>query len=64
MSICPFHLAIPVNTLEEARGFYVDLLGSVEEEKVDNALNHLREITDFLEILGCYPRDEKHKKTD
>ena len=44
--------------------FYVDLLGSVEEEKVDNALNHLREITDFLEILGCYPRDEKHKKTD
>ena len=30
MSICPFHLAIPVNNLEEARGFYVDLLGCSE----------------------------------
>jgi prephenate dehydratase len=35
--------------------FYVDLLGSVEEEKVESALNHLREIAEFLEVLGCYP---------
>jgi prephenate dehydratase len=38
--------------------FYVDFLGSLEEERVVNALNHLREITDFVEVLGCYPRDE------
>ena len=42
--------------------FYVDFLGSVNEERVENALNHLREITGFLEVLGCYPRDAKHER--
>ena len=42
--------------------FYVDFLGSVNEERVENALNHLREITDFLEVLGCYPRDTRHER--
>jgi prephenate dehydratase len=23
---------------------------------VQNALNHLRELADFLRILGCYPK--------
>ncbi len=41
---------------------YVDFLGNVKEERVENALNHLREITDFLEVLGCYPRDARHEK--
>lgn len=27
MSLCPFHLAFPVDDLEAARGFYVDVLG-------------------------------------
>jgi prephenate dehydratase len=36
--------------------FYVDFLGSVEEEACRNALRHLEEVTDFLRILGCYPR--------
>lgn len=36
--------------------FYVDLIGRIDEEKVKNALNHLRELADFLKILGCYPR--------
>lgn len=44
--------------------FYVDLLGSVDEVKVQQALDHLREIADFLEVLGCYPRDKKNKKTN
>ena len=35
--------------------FYIDFLGNLEEARVKNALNHLAEITDFLEILGCYP---------
>ena len=42
--------------------FYVDFLGSVNEERVENALNHLREIADFLEVLGCYPRDARHEE--
>ncbi|UCF35948.1 MAG: prephenate dehydratase [Acidobacteriota bacterium] len=37
--------------------FYVDFLGSIEDESVQNALNHLQEITDVFEVLGCYPRD-------
>lgn len=35
--------------------FYIDFLGNLEEARVKNALNHLGEITEFLEILGCYP---------
>lgn len=42
--------------------FYLDFLGSIEEQRVENALNHLREITEFLEVLGCYPRDESVEK--
>ena len=42
--------------------FYVDFLGNTKEERVENALNHLREIADFLEVLGCYPRDARHEK--
>lgn len=36
--------------------FYVDFLGRIDDEKVANALNHLRELADFLRVLGCYPR--------
>src|SRR5690606_17172473 len=42
--------------------FYLDFLGSTKEPRVKNALNHLREITEFLEIMGCYPRDESVEK--
>jgi prephenate dehydratase len=35
--------------------FYVDFLGNLGELRVKNALNHLAEITEFLEVLGCYP---------
>jgi prephenate dehydratase len=34
--------------------FYLDLLGRPEEEAVRNALRHLREIADFLRVLGTY----------
>lgn len=34
--------------------FYVDFLGSVEDEKVKRALGHLQEIADLLRVLGCY----------
>ena len=39
--------------------FYLDFLGDVRQEKTQNALNHLKEITEFLEVLGCYPRDPR-----
>jgi len=38
--------------------FYLDFLGSLKDRKVQNALNHLQEIADEFEVLGCYPRDE------
>lgn len=34
--------------------FYVDFLGSVEEERVRRALGHLEELADLLRVLGCY----------
>lgn len=36
--------------------FFVDFLGSTEDEPVINALNHLTEIAHFVTVLGCYPR--------
>ncbi|HOK46781.1 MAG TPA: prephenate dehydratase domain-containing protein, partial [Bryobacteraceae bacterium] len=36
--------------------FYVDFMGRVDEERVRNALGHLRELADFMRVLGCYPK--------
>jgi prephenate dehydratase len=36
--------------------FYLDFLGRVDSPNAQNALNHLREIADFLRVLGCYPK--------
>ncbi|NJN93361.1 MAG: prephenate dehydratase [Anaerolineales bacterium] len=36
--------------------FYIDFLASQDEERGRNALNHLREITSYLKVLGSYPR--------
>ncbi|NPV75880.1 MAG: prephenate dehydratase [Anaerolineae bacterium] len=36
--------------------FYIDLAGSVFEEKVQRALANLEEYTTFLRVLGSYPR--------
>lgn len=36
--------------------FYVDFMGRVDEERVRNALGHLRELADFIRVLGCYPK--------
>ncbi len=35
--------------------FYIDFVGNVQETRVRNALSHLEEITEFIEVLGCYP---------
>jgi prephenate dehydratase len=34
--------------------FYVDLIGSVEDDNVASALRHLGEITHYLKVLGSY----------
>jgi prephenate dehydratase len=36
--------------------FYVDFLGRVDTPNAQNALNHLRELADYLRVLGCYPK--------
>lgn len=36
--------------------FYVDFLGRPDEAAARNALNHLAEVTDFLRVLGFYPK--------
>jgi prephenate dehydratase len=38
--------------------FYVDFLGREDEEPARNALGHLRELADFLRVLGSYPGRE------
>merc|ERR1740123_1014530 len=35
--------------------FYCDLLGSIDDVPVQNALRHLREMTPFVKVLGTYP---------
>ncbi|MDH3889685.1 MAG: prephenate dehydratase [candidate division Zixibacteria bacterium] len=35
--------------------FYVDFIGSLDEDRVKYALANLDEITHFVRILGCYP---------
>jgi prephenate dehydratase len=35
--------------------FYLDFLGHVEDAVSQNAIGHLKELADFLRILGCYP---------
>lgn len=35
--------------------FYVDFLAHANEERVDNALRHLAEISPFVKVLGCFP---------
>jgi len=39
--------------------FYIDFLGSTGETRVQNALNHLRELSPDLRVLGCYKRAER-----
>ena len=40
--------------------FYLDVSGAVGDEPVDRALEHLREITRELQVLGSYPQGETY----
>jgi prephenate dehydratase len=39
--------------------FYLDFRGNVKTRTCRNALSHLAEVTNFLRVLGCYPRAER-----
>jgi prephenate dehydratase len=43
--------------------FYLDFLGHVEDPVSKNAIGHLRELADFLRILGCYPAGQLPRGT-
>ena len=36
--------------------FYLDFVGRVDSPEAQNALDHLREMADYLRVLGCYPK--------
>jgi prephenate dehydratase len=36
--------------------FYLDFIGHVKDPKCQKALGHLEELTDFVRVLGCYPK--------
>jgi prephenate dehydratase len=38
--------------------FYLDLIGRVDDIRVQKALGHLEELADFLRVLGCYPKGD------
>lgn len=38
--------------------FYLDFLGHRDDPAAKNALGHLRELADFIRVLGSYPRGE------
>lgn len=38
--------------------FYIDFAGKLEDNNCRNAVDHLKEITTFLKILGSYRKDE------
>jgi prephenate dehydratase len=38
--------------------FYLDFIGHVDDPKCRNALRHLEELTDFVRVLGSYPKGE------
>jgi arogenate/prephenate dehydratase len=44
--------------------FYLDFAGHKDEEKSQNAIRHLQEITTFLKVLGSYPSGKKTKTTE
>ncbi|MBE0659453.1 MAG: prephenate dehydratase [Bryobacteraceae bacterium] len=35
--------------------FYLELLGSLDEERVKRAIGHLEELSDMQRVLGCFP---------
>ena len=39
--------------------FYLDVAGSVHEEVVQRALDHLAEVAAFVRVLGSYPRGRR-----
>ncbi len=43
--------------------FYLDFAGNMDEERCQNAIRHLQEITNILKVLGSYPADKNGNKS-
>lgn len=39
--------------------FYLDFLASEYDDKTQNALHHLRELSDYVRVLGSFPRESR-----
>jgi prephenate dehydratase len=39
--------------------FYLDFDGSLDDMKCQKALGHLEELTNFVRVLGSYPKGEE-----
>ena len=46
---------VPGNPWEEV--FYVDLEANLAQNNVKRALEELKEVTEYVRILGCYPSE-------
>ncbi|DBA99259.1 TPA: hypothetical protein ACH3X3_011871 [Trebouxia sp. C0006] len=42
--------------------FYIDFVGTLADQKCQNALRHLQEIASFMRVLGSYPMDKEFQK--
>lgn len=42
--------------------FYIDFVGTLADQKAQNALRHLQEIAGFMRVLGSYPMDKEFQR--
>lgn len=42
--------------------FYIDFIGTLADQRSQNALRHLQEIAGFMRVLGSYPMDKEFQK--
>lgn len=42
--------------------FYIDFVGTLADQKSQNALRHLQEIAGFMRVLGSYPMDKEFQR--
>lgn len=48
---------IPPSTAGAAVQFYVDFMGKLSDDRVQNAMRHLQESAPFVRVLGSFPMD-------
>jgi arogenate/prephenate dehydratase len=59
----PIALSSDKGTMQLNYLFYVDILGAMGDERVQNALRQLQEVAPFVRVLGSYPADLEFLRT-